>query len=109
MTNELLIANDKIDRKQHSPADLNTLDAALNTWLTANGIYMSPMLATAVWNYRQYILSLVTHADVSPDWGRIAGDQRSLTKFLRAELGVYDTDVAGKADLKRPHLGRLMS
>ena len=98
----------------NSPNKQHLLDfqTQYDDWLASHAILLTPATATIVWGYHNYLIELIEHHHDSllalEDWVEIHNIQTVIGKFLRAEIGVFDTTAAGMAELNRPHVRAIL-
>jgi hypothetical protein len=61
-----------------------------------------------VWGYHHYLIDTLEQFPYESlqkeNWAEIRNIQSTIGKFLRAELGVYDTKAAGVPELEKPFM-----
>ncbi|MDX1524015.1 MAG: hypothetical protein R3264_20470, partial [Anaerolineae bacterium] len=64
--------------------------------------------ARIAWGYHNYLIDILEQYRDQPIpedcWIEIHNIQSTIGKFLRAELGVFNTEPAGIADLEKPYV-----
>ena len=75
-----------------------------DSWISAYAFLLTPTTAELIWGYHHYLIELL---EQTPDnslseeqWIEIRNVQVTISKCLRAELGVYDTKAAGVLELE---------
>ena len=104
--------NHVIEYQVPSEQDLVEFQQQYDRWLASHAILLTPTTAKVVWGYHNYLITLREqyHDSRLPQtvWTEIRNIQVVIGKFLRAELGVFDTIAAGISDLDRPHIQAIL-
>lgn len=110
--NDLNDLNNAIELNNCSKQRIFDIQAKLDKWLSSNALFLSSTTAQIVWRYRSYLIDLIEqyHDKPVPDerWIEIRNIQVIIGKFLRAELGVFDTEPAGTPGLDKPHIKEIL-
>jgi len=100
--------NHVIEYNSSSKQQLIELQRQYDTWIASHAILLTPITAKAVWGYHHYLIDLLEqHRDIplpQERWIEIRNIQVVIGKFLRAEIGVYDTTAAGIPELEKPYV-----
>ena len=79
-----------------------------DTWISTHGLLLTPTTAQVVWGYHNYLIDLLERYNdiLIPQecWVEIRNIQIMIGKFLRAEIGVFDTVAAGVPELDKPYV-----
>lgn len=104
--------NNVIEYNNQSKEKLIELQKEFDTWMSGNAIFLTNITARIAWGYHHYLIDILEqYYDQSiPDerWIEIRNIQLTFGKFLRAELGVYDTEPAGIAELEKPYVKEIL-
>mgnify|MGYP001791436683 FL=1 len=94
--------------KQH----LIKFQTQYDTWTASHAILLTPKTAKIIWGYHYYLLELIEqHHDsllALEQWIEIRNTQVVISKFLRAEIGVFDTMAAGIPESNKPHVKAIL-
>ncbi len=100
--------NNVIEYKSPSPQQLVELQQQYDTWISSHAIILTPTTAKVVWGYHNYLIDLLDQyhgSSIPPErWIEIRNIQIVIGKFLRAEIGVFDTTAAGTPELEKPYV-----
>jgi hypothetical protein len=100
--------NNVIEYNSSSKQQLIEFQKQYDTWISSHAILPTPTTAKAVWGYHNYLIDLLEqyHDIALPQerWIEIRNIQIVIGKFLRAEIGVFDTIAAGIPELEKPHV-----
>ena len=100
--------NHKIEYSSLDKQQLVEFQHQYDDWLATHAILLTPTTAKVVWGYHNYLIDLLEQYYDSPlsleQWIEIRNIQIVIGKFLRAEIGVFDTTAAGIPELERPHV-----
>ena len=104
--------NMAIEREANRVALLRTFQSDYEAWVGSHAILVTPSTGTVIWRYQRFLVNLLlkgkkTQID-QPQWEEIRNINRLIGKFLRAELGVYDTKPAGLPEMDKPHVQNLL-
>lgn len=100
--------NNKIEYNTQSKQQLTEFQKNYDDWIAFHAILLTPTIGKLVWGYHNYLID--TLEQFSGDslseekWIEIRNIQATIGKFLRAELGVYDTQAAGAPELEKPYV-----
>jgi hypothetical protein len=104
--------NNTIEYSNQSRQSLIEFQGKYDSWISANGIYLTPATAHIIWGYHNYLVDLLgQHHDGSiPEekWIEIRNIQATIGKFLRAEIGVFDTKAAGVPKLATSYVQNII-
>jgi hypothetical protein len=102
----LIDLNNTIEYNNHNKQLLVDFQVKYDSWLAANGVFLTPATAHIIWGYHNFLVDLLgqQYDEVIPEekWIEIRNVQITIGKCLRAELGVYETKAAGRARLQTP-------
>ena len=100
--------NNVIEYGSPSKQQLVEFQKQYDTWTSSHAILLTPTTAKVVWGYHHYLIVLLEqdHDILLPQecWIEIRNIQIMIGKFLRAEIGVYDTTAAGTPELEKPYV-----
>ena len=100
--------NHKIEYSSPDKQQLVDFQHQYDDWLATHAILLTPTTAKVVWGYHNYLIDLLERHYDSPlpleQWVEIRNIQIVIGKFLRAEIGVFDTTAAGIPELERPYV-----
>jgi len=98
--------NNSIEYGNQNRQLLIELQSKYDAWISANGIFLTPTTAHMLWGYHNYLVELLWqyHDDSIPEekWVEIRNIQVTIGRFLRAEIGVFETKAAGAPKLETP-------
>ncbi|GEM_PF-6550971 len=95
----------KSQNKQHlSRQKLVEFQRYYDSWIATHAFLLTPASAELVWGYHHYLIDILEQESENylPEekWVEIRNTQLTIGKFLRAELGIYDTKAAGTLKLE---------
>ena len=100
--------NNEIEYNTQNKQQLIRFQKDYDSWIASHAILLTPTIGKLVWGYHHYLIDIL---EQSPDesfpeerWIEIRNIQTTLGKFLRSELGVYDTQAAGSPELEKPYV-----
>ena len=100
--------NNMIEYGSPSKQQLVEFQEQYDAWISSHAILLTPTAAKAVWGYHNYLIDLLEqHHDIpltQESWIEIRNIQIVIGKFLRAEVGVFDTTAAGIPELEKPYI-----
>ena len=100
--------NHQIEYGSPNKQQLMEFQRQYDDWVSTHGILLTPTTAKAVWGYHNYLIDLLEqyHDSSLPleQWIEIRNIQIVIGKFLRAEIGVFDTTTAGIPELEKPYV-----
>ncbi|MDV3347204.1 hypothetical protein D0962_00935 [Leptolyngbyaceae cyanobacterium CCMR0082] len=100
--------NHKIEYSSPDKQQLIEFQRQYDEWISAHAILLTPTTAKVIWGYHNYLIELLeeNYEGSIPleQWIEIRNIQIVIGKFLRAEIGVFDTTAAGIPELERPHV-----
>ena len=100
--------NNVIEYGSPSKQQLVEFQKQYDTWISSHAILLTPTTAKVVWGYHNYLIDLLDqYHDLSPPqecWIEVRNIQIMIGKFLRAEIGVFDTVAAGVPELEKPYV-----
>ena len=100
--------NHKIEYSSPDKQQLVEFQHQYDDWISTHAILLTPTTAKVIWGYHNYLIDLLEQFHDSPlplkQWIEIRNIQIVIGKFLRAEIGVFDTTAAGIPELERPHV-----
>ncbi len=101
-----------IEHSTQSKDQLTDFQGQLDNWLSSYAILLTPSTAQILWSYHGYLIDLHEQYRDEPmpeeQWIEIRNVHVTIGKFLRAELGVFDTKPAGTPELEKPHVKQLL-
>ncbi|NEQ54663.1 MAG: hypothetical protein F6K11_31795 [Leptolyngbya sp. SIO3F4] len=100
--------NHRIEYDSPNKQQLAEFQHHYDEWVSIHAILLTPTTAKVVWGYHNYLIDVLEqyHDGAIPleKWIEIRNIQSVIGKFLRAEIGVFDTTAAGIPELERPHV-----
>ncbi len=100
--------NNEIEYNTQNKQQLVELQKEYDSWISSHAILLTPTTAKLVWGYHHYLIDILEQYpdDSMPEeqWVEIRNIQATIGKFLRTELGVYDTEAAGAPELEKPYI-----
>ncbi|MEM7796232.1 MAG: hypothetical protein AAF579_17490 [Cyanobacteria bacterium P01_C01_bin.118] len=104
--------NHKIEYGSPNREQLIEFQHQYDDWISSHAILLTPTTAKAVWGYHNYLIDVLEQYHDGPipleQWIEIRNIQTVIGKFLRAEIGVFDTTAAGMPELERPHVKAIL-
>jgi hypothetical protein len=101
-----------IEHNTQSKQHLVEFQSQFEKWISSNAIFLTPTTARIVWGYYHYLIDLIDQHRDKPihedQWVEMRNIQLTIGKFLRAELGVFDTKPAGTSDLEEPYVKEIL-
>lgn len=100
--------NNDIEYNGHSREKLIKFQKQFDNWMSDNALFLTNATAPMAWGYRNFLMDMLEQYQDHPipeeRWVEIRNIQVTFGKFLRAELGVFDTEPAGIAELEKPYI-----
>lgn len=100
--------NHRIEYSSPNKQQLVEFQHHYDDWVSTHGILLTPTTAKVVWGYHNYLIDLLEQYHDAPlpleRWIEIRNIQIVIGKFLRAEIGVFDTTAAGIPELEKPYV-----
>ncbi|PSB30775.1 hypothetical protein [Stenomitos frigidus] len=100
--------NNVIEYDFPSKQQLVELQKQYDSWISSHAIFLTRTTAKVVWGYHHYLIDLLEQYHDIPlpneRWVEIRNVQIVIGKFLRAEIGVFDTTAAGIPELEKPYV-----
>jgi len=100
--------NNEIEYNTQSKQQLIELQKDYDDWVSSHAILLTPTTGKLVWGYHHYLIDILEQfpSESLPEekWAEIRNIQATIGKFLRAELGVYDTEAAGSPELEKSYI-----
>jgi hypothetical protein len=101
-----------IEYKTQSKQQLKEFQGQFDSWLSSYALLLTPSTARITWRYHNYLIDLFEQYSDGPlpeeQWVEIRNIHVTIGKFLRAELGVFDTEPAGTPELEIPYVKDLL-
>jgi hypothetical protein len=96
--------NNTIEYSNQSRRLLIEFQEKYDNWISSNGVFLTPATAHIIWGYHNYLVDFLEqhHDETIPEekWIEIRNIQATIGKFLRAEIGVFETRTPGVAKLE---------
>ncbi len=100
--------NHRIEYGSPNKQQLMEFQRCYDDWGASHGLLLTPVTAKVVWGYHNYLINLLEQYHDNPvpleQWIEMRNIQVVIGKFLRAEIGVFDTTTAGNPELERPYV-----
>ena len=100
--------NNVIDYCSPTNQQLVEFQKQYDSWISSYAIFLTRSTAKIVWGYHHYLIDLLEQHHDTPlpaeRWAEIRNVQIVIGKFLRAEIGVFDTIAAGSPELEKPYV-----
>ena len=101
-----------IEQGNQSKQQLADFQGQFDDWLSSYAILLTRSTAEILWRYHGYLIDLLEQYrdEMMPEeeWIEIRNVHVTIGKFLRAELGVFDTKPAGTPEIEKPHVKELL-
>ncbi|MEM9808985.1 MAG: hypothetical protein AAF959_27335 [Cyanobacteria bacterium P01_D01_bin.56] len=105
--------NHSIEYRSPNKQQLIEFQHQYDDWTSTHAILLTPTTANAVWGYHNYLIDILEQYHDSPipleQWIEIRNIQTVISKFLRAEIGVFDTTAAGIPELEKPYVKEILN
>jgi len=100
--------NHRIEYSSPNKQQLIEFQQHYDDWISTHAILLTPTTAKVVWGYHNYLIDVLEQYHDRPipleQWIDIRNIQIVIGKFLRAEIGVFDTTAAGIPELEKPYV-----
>lgn len=100
--------NNEIEYNTQSKQQLIEFQKNYDNWIASHAILLTSTTGKLVWGYHHYLIDVLGQfpGQTLPEetWIEIRNIQATIGKFLRAELGVYDTQAAGTPELEKTYV-----
>jgi hypothetical protein len=104
--------NNTIEYNNQNRQLLIEFQGKYDSWISSNGILLTPTTAHIIYGYHNYLIDLLGqhHDDSLPEekWIEIRNIQTTIGKFLRAEIGVFETKAAGVPKLETRYVQNII-
>jgi hypothetical protein len=104
--------NNEIEYRTQNKQQLVELQKKYDDWIASYAILLTPTTGQLVWGYHDYLIDVLQQfsGEALPEerWVEIRNIQATIGKFLRAELGVFDTEAAGMPQLEKPYIQSIL-
>lgn len=105
--------NHVIEYKEHTKDKLTAFQKEFDDWMAGNALFFSKTVAQIAWGYHNYLIDILEEYEEHPIpescWIELRNIQLTFGKFLRSELGVFDTEPAGASKLETPHVKEILA
>lgn len=105
--------NHKVEYRTQNKQTLLTFQQEFDGWMSTNAIFLTSTISQIAWGYHSFLIDLLEDShnkQITEDkWVEIRNIQLTFGKFLRAELGVFDTVPAGIPELEKPHVQAILN
>jgi hypothetical protein len=104
--------NHVIEYNSPTKGQLVEFQKQYDSWIASQAIFLTPTTAKVVWGHHHYLIDLLEqYPDLSfpkERWIEIRNIQVVIGKFLRAEIGVFNTTAAGNPELEKHYVKEIM-
>ncbi|NJN94914.1 MAG: hypothetical protein HC875_12840 [Anaerolineales bacterium] len=105
-------SNNAIEYNEQSKEKLVDLQKEFDNWMSTNALFLTNTTARIAWGYHNFLIDILEQYrdQFIPEdrWIEIRNIQLTFGKFLRAELGIFDTEPAGIAELEKPYVKEIL-